>query len=309
MRSSLVVPASLALSLALASCGQQGGGKAPDGTAALSVARLDILQGSPVVGQAHLVTVKAYDAADREVAVNPSELVWEVGDQSVLRFDAPGQFTPLRTGTTVLTVRTPNGRAFTEYPEVVWPQGSFQHISKETVGIGAQSAPGHSYAELNTNWNAYSANSVNLYGNVCSGSASDCGQCTGLAKAFGNQTPNTKTTQSWFSGGRVLTSGYNPALDVSLSGGDAIATMEPYNGDLRYSLADFSGAGHVALFASYTKTSTDVSIFVRDQNYVAPLKTGAHTLFVPKTNGTPYCATSTTTDTSNICNYHKVQVR
>lgn len=44
-------------------------------------------------------------------------------------------------------------------------------------------------------------------------------------------------------------------------------------------------------------------------HYVTPLKTGAHTFFVPKANGTPYCPANTTTDTGNICNDDKVQVR
>lgn len=310
MRTKILVPSVLTLALTLAACGQQDSVQAPVASAPrVAIARLDVLQGSPIVGQTHTVEVKAYDANNQEVALTPADLVWEVKDQHVLRMDAPGKFTPLKAGETVLTVRTRDGQVYTEYPEVVWPKGAFQHAAETAAALVAQAAPGHSYAELNTNWSRYAGNSVDLYGNLCSGSSNDCGQCTALAKAFGNQTPYDKTTQSWYSGGRVLTSGNWPALNVSLTGGDAIATMEPYNGDLRYSLADYSGAGHVALFASYSKTSTDVSVFVRDQNYVTPGKVGSHTFFVPKVNGVPYCSSSTTTDTANICNYHKVAVR
>lgn len=310
MQIKTLTPSVLTLALALVACGQQDRAQTPTASSPESaVARLDVLQGSPVVGQAHNVEVKAYDANNREVALASTDLVWEVKNPEVLRMDAPGKFTPLKAGETVLTVRTRDGRTYTEYPEVVWQKGSFQPTVETLGNLVAQAAPGHSYAELNTNWSRYVNNSVDLYGNLCSGSANDCGQCTGLAKAFGNQTPYDRTTQSWFSGGRVLTSGNWPSLNVALGSGDAIATMEPYNGDLRYSLADYAGTGHVALFASYSKTSTDVSIFVRDQNYVTPLKVGSHTFFVPKVNGIPYCSTSTSTDTANICNYHKVAVR
>lgn len=303
MQGKIFIPTVLALTLALVACGEQETAQ-PGST----ITRLDVIQSTPVVGQDHTVEVKAYDADDHEIPVQPEDLVWEVKNPEMLRMDTPGHFTPLQAGETRLTVRTKDGQAYTEYPEVVRQKGSFQSLSETTAELSGQAAPGHSYAELNTNWSRYVNQSVDLNGNLCSGSAADCGQCTGFAKAFGNQTPNTKSTQTWYSGGRVLTSGYWPTLNVPLTGGDAIATMEPYNGELRYSLADYVGPGHVALFASYTKTTTDVSIFVREQN-VVPLKVGAESYFVPKVNGQPYCSASTSTDVGNICNYYKVVVR
>lgn len=280
---------------------------APANTDAID--HLELLQDTPVIGQPHRVTVKAFDARGNALAIDPADLIWTVEDPQVMRLDAPGTLTPLKLGTTTLTVRTRDGHAVSEYPQAVTPAHLSTLTEAEGEPLTAQAAPGLSYSVLNSNWTSYVGQSVNRFGQFCGGSAEDCGQCVALAKAFGNNTPYNVSTQSWYSGGQVLTRGYNPRLNLALAGGDAIATMEWYNGRLRYSLADYSGPGHVALFARFDAGASDAAVSVRDQNYVQPLKIGYHVMSVPKVNGTPFCSATRTTDTGNICNYDKVQVQ
>lgn len=302
------LPPLFAVAALLGACSTVPPAGPPAGPDPLSrVDRLEIVQDAPRLGEPHRVTVLALDASGRPLDVPPAALRWSVDDPDVLRPDAPGVFTPLRLGLTVLRVATPDGRAFSEYPEAVLAPPGEEAPPGDPV-LGDLSAPGHSYAELNTNWAAYVGATLNRFGDRCQGGADDCGQCVGFAKAFANNTPYNVSSKSWFSGGRVLTRGFHPRLDVALAPGDAIATMEPWGGTLRYSLADYSGPGHVALFSLFRFDDDGVYVAVRDSNYVAPLRVGYHTLSVPKVNGVPYCSPVRSSDPSNVCNYDKVRV-
>lgn len=281
---------------------------------AFEPAIIELTQTTPIQGEELRVNVAALDEKGQLVSSNAHDFIWEIEDESIMKVLEPGRLQAIHPGMTTLTVSTLDGKVYTEYRQLVWPEGSFDLEKIEySEQLDSQAAPGLSYSHLLNNWTEYSGKKVDLNGKYpCSPGTNDCGECAGFAKAFGNRTYGF-STQNWFARSRVLQTGSWPQLATSINQGDEIATMEPYlhnnNWHLRYSLADYQGAGHVALFHARGQSSTGVSINVRHQNLPTGQGISSYFLQVPKANGTtPTCPSTTGTDVLNACDYYVVQV-